>query len=170
MFDVNAIIDRLLLLAGAKNDTEYCLKRDLARSTIGNWRKRQSVPYSECEFMFFEHNASMDWILTGEGSMFRSNQFSNVAPQEKNSQLAQWVNHYAETRTRREFEWLEMEIARQFPEYNAWRLEQGHEPLASADWFDRFLISPLFRALSPEQRKEIAAWADAAAKDSQKKP
>ena len=72
VFDVDGIIDRLLMIYGAKSDSAYSTLRGVARSTVGNWRKRKTIPYSECEHAFLEHNASLDWIFTGEGSMYRA--------------------------------------------------------------------------------------------------
>ena len=68
--NVNDVIDRLLLVCGAKNDTDYAVLRNLPRSTVGNWRRRQSVPYTECEYMFTEFGVSFDWILTGKGEKY----------------------------------------------------------------------------------------------------
>lgn len=70
--DGSAIVDRLLLVYKAKSDSDYASKRGLARSTVGNWRVRPSVPYSECEHAFLQLNVSMDWLLTGVGNMYRS--------------------------------------------------------------------------------------------------
>lgn len=112
----------------------------------------------------------MDWILSGEGSMFRDGEHSPQARAQNSLLLCQWIEHYAATRTKAELSWLEVEIARQYPEFNAWLIEQGHEPLAKPDWFDRFLVSPLFKTLSPAARSEIAEMVEAAAQQGKKNP
>ncbi|MDD5394422.1 MAG: helix-turn-helix domain-containing protein [Thiothrix sp.] len=82
--NVNDVIDRLLLVCGAKNDTDYAVLRDLPRSTVGNWRRRQSVPYAECEYVFAEFGVSFDWILTGKGERYQvaplSSDFFSIEP------------------------------------------------------------------------------------------
>jgi len=77
--DVSDVIDRLLLVLGAKNDTDYAVLRELPRSTVGNWRRRQSVPYSECEYIFTKYGVSFDWMLTGKSGTTSPSHSSNTA-------------------------------------------------------------------------------------------
>lgn len=65
------MLDRLQLVFGVKDDSALCLAMGTKRSTVGNWRNRGTIPYSECVKVAQEKNLSLDWLLTGEGPMFR---------------------------------------------------------------------------------------------------
>lgn len=84
LFDQNEVINRFLEVVGATNDTDYAKIRDLPRSTVGTWRKRDSIPYAECEYFFREMNISMDWMLTGQGEMYRDNRPTQVSQDVRN--------------------------------------------------------------------------------------
>ncbi|MBO7962636.1 helix-turn-helix domain-containing protein [Pseudomonas aeruginosa] len=43
----------------------------IKRSTLGNWRSRDSVPYTICVSAAEERGVRLDWLLTGEGPMWR---------------------------------------------------------------------------------------------------
>ncbi|WP_143594335.1 helix-turn-helix domain-containing protein [Thiothrix eikelboomii] len=140
-------------------------------STFQRYTSANSVPSAEVFLGLHYHlGINLSWFVTGEGSMFRDGEHSPQARAQTSLLLCQWIEHYASTRTKAELNWLEVEIARQYPEFNAWLIEQGHEPLAKPDWFDRFLMSPLFKALSPAARSEIAEMVEAAAQQGKKNP
>lgn len=149
-FDVDGVINRLLQFYGAKNDTDYATMRHLARSTVGNWRKRKSIPYSECEFMFLEYGASMDWLLNGEGSQYRSQPIqvvnygreSNVVTtgvnnghivaevgiQQYNTELGgrgqricNWVRDYVASHSSEDVGHFEERLRRAFPEFESFK-------------------------------------------------
>lgn len=61
------ILDRLKTALSIKNDTELGTKLGVSKAAISNWRKRNSVDYS-LVFSFCEH-ISIDWLITGKGSM-----------------------------------------------------------------------------------------------------
>ncbi|MDT4868198.1 Bacteriophage CI repressor helix-turn-helix domain protein [compost metagenome] len=66
-----AVLDRLQKVLGVKNDTQLGEALQVNRSTVGNWRNRDSVPYTICVDAAIEHGVSLDWLLTGEGEMPR---------------------------------------------------------------------------------------------------
>ena len=42
------------------------------RQTLGNWKGRDSVPYPLCVKISEDMGISLDWLLTGEGQMYKS--------------------------------------------------------------------------------------------------
>lgn len=142
----------------------------LPYSSFNTYANGTTEPKASFFLAMFNYGVNIHWLLTGEGSMFRDGEHSPQAQAQDSLLLCQWIEHYAATRTKAELSWLEVEIARQYPEFNAWLIEQGHEPLAKPDWFDRFLVSPLFKTLSPAARSEIAEMVEAAAQQGKKNP
>ncbi|NMX74633.1 bacteriophage CI repressor [Pseudomonas sp. WS 5532] len=65
------VLDRLQIALGVKNDSQLCEVTGTNRPTLGNWRSRNSVPYPLCVKVAVEYGLSLDWVLTGEGSMLR---------------------------------------------------------------------------------------------------
>ncbi|MCQ8103268.1 helix-turn-helix domain containing protein [Methylomonas sp. SURF-2] len=74
----NNVIDRLALIFEAKNDSDLCKYLGLARTTLSTWRGRDSVPYAICVQIAQEKGISLDWLLAGEGPMYR-NQVAEVS-------------------------------------------------------------------------------------------
>jgi hypothetical protein len=64
-----AVLDRLQIALGAKNDSQLCELTEVQRPTLGNWRSRNSVPYSLCVDISERKGLSLDWLLKGEGPM-----------------------------------------------------------------------------------------------------
>ena len=42
------------------------------RQTLGSWRTRGRIPYEECVNLAEEKGVSLDWLLIGEGQMYRN--------------------------------------------------------------------------------------------------
>lgn len=62
-----AVLDRLHQVYGVDNDNQLAERLQVNRSTMGNWRSRDSVPYTVCVGVAVEHGYSLDWLLTGDG-------------------------------------------------------------------------------------------------------
>lgn len=67
----DAVLDRLLLVFEAKNDTELAGALDTNRQTLGSWRSRGSIPYALCIEIAERKELSLDWLLTGRPPMYR---------------------------------------------------------------------------------------------------
>jgi hypothetical protein len=65
----NAVLDRLQQATGVKSDSALSRALDINRATLGNWRNRDSVPYSICVNFALEHGVSLNWLLAGQGRM-----------------------------------------------------------------------------------------------------
>jgi len=70
MRKIEKILDRLYNVLKIKNDTEFANKYDIKRNTISTWKKRDSVPYKLLELISQNENLSLDWLLTGKGSIY----------------------------------------------------------------------------------------------------
>lgn len=68
---MRAVLDRLRLVVGVKNDNQLCEALEVNRSTLGSWVARDSVPYAICVDLAEARGISLDWLLTGEGPMHR---------------------------------------------------------------------------------------------------
>lgn len=66
-----AVLDRLQQVYGVKNDNQLGEALQVNRSTLGNWRSRNTVPYTICVDVCEKCSVSLDWLLTGEGPMRR---------------------------------------------------------------------------------------------------
>lgn len=66
-----SVLDRMHLVYGVKNDNQLGEALQANRSTLGNWRARDSVPYTICVDLAEARGISLDWLLTGEGPMHR---------------------------------------------------------------------------------------------------
>lgn len=72
------IINRLKLVINASSDTDLANVLGVGKSTISNWRNRQSIDY-DLVFSFCEH-INLDWLLTGEGDMLKNNNTQELIP------------------------------------------------------------------------------------------
>lgn len=66
-----SVLDRLHRVFDVKNDNQLGDALQVNRSTLGNWRSRDSVPYTLCVDVAAERGVSLDWLLTGDGPMRR---------------------------------------------------------------------------------------------------
>ncbi len=86
MSDAKNIIERLKLIANSKTNTDLAEKLNTNESTIRSWARRGNVPLEKCLLASKEFNASVEWILTGEGSQATNQVTGNVSIDEiKNS-------------------------------------------------------------------------------------
>lgn len=112
---------------------------------------------------------SIDWLLEGVGTRYleRAGQVKEPAAtpyaaapngSKKAARLCAWLQDYASTHTKEEFHWLEVEIARRFPEFNQWLENQG-QTLVSASFVET-MINSIYRRLSPESQDKLEAYAE----------
>lgn len=65
------ILDRIQKALGLSSDGEICRALGIRRSTVGGWRSQDRRPYALCVDLHERLGLSLDWLLTGEGSMQR---------------------------------------------------------------------------------------------------
>ena len=68
---VEQILGRLLLVLSAKNESELAKLLETTSSNISTWKKRGGIPLAICEQIARQRGLSMDWLLYGEGQMYR---------------------------------------------------------------------------------------------------
>lgn len=66
------VMARLKQAIKAENDAQVAEELGLSSSGFANIKKRGSLPYERLERVCNSRNVSMDWLLTGEGLMWRS--------------------------------------------------------------------------------------------------
>lgn len=69
---LDAVLERLMTVFSVDSDSELARKLDVNRQTLGSWRSRQSIPYALCISVSEAEGVSLDWLLTGEGTIARS--------------------------------------------------------------------------------------------------
>jgi transcriptional regulator with XRE-family HTH domain len=71
-------------------------------------------------------NVSIDWLLTGEGAMYRDHiQEERVENKKAVEQIVEWLKDWWDKANEKERYWLEVQIERTFPEYREWLKKQG---------------------------------------------
>ncbi|MFM2477338.1 helix-turn-helix domain-containing protein [Celerinatantimonas sp. MCCC 1A17872] len=81
--DIRSVIERLQIILKVSNNNQLCKALGVNRSTLGNWVSRNSVPYSLCVDVAEQNEVSVDWLLTGEGSVKRIRQLCTQTDQER---------------------------------------------------------------------------------------
>lgn len=72
------ILERIKEAYNIRKDADLAIFLGISRSTLSNWGTRNSIDYdlvfSKCESLNF------DWLLTGQGTMFRTDDISVLSP------------------------------------------------------------------------------------------
>ncbi len=66
-----AVLARLKIVTNAATDTALAKALGISPQTLSSWKIRDSIPYALCVSLARERGISLDWLLTGEGSMLR---------------------------------------------------------------------------------------------------
>lgn len=67
-----SVLERLKVVLETASDSALARALDATPQTISSWKKRDSVPYAKCVSVARESGVSLDWLLTGEGTMYKS--------------------------------------------------------------------------------------------------
>lgn len=65
------ILNRISIATGLNKDSELARELRTSNSTISSWKARNSVPFTKCEEIAQKHNLSLDWLMWGQGEMYR---------------------------------------------------------------------------------------------------
>ena len=86
MNDTKSIINRIKEAFKVRTNKELAEKLGTSLSNIDNWKKRNSIPQKYILLTSQMTNINPDWLLTGEGEMYRT-------PSVQNAIIAQGNNH-----------------------------------------------------------------------------
>ncbi|MGZ8945662.1 MAG: helix-turn-helix domain-containing protein [Methylococcaceae bacterium] len=67
-FSADSVLDRLQKAMSVNSDSALAKALGVNRATLGNWRARNSVPYSICVDIAVKKHISLDWLLIGQGN------------------------------------------------------------------------------------------------------
>ncbi len=70
--DVSEVLKRLMLAAGADTKSALGKMHGISPQAISSWESRESIPYALCVTVAEQKGVSLDWLITGEGLMLRS--------------------------------------------------------------------------------------------------
>lgn len=69
--DVTSVLERLAQVLGTRTGSQLADALGVSPQTISSWKSRESVPYAQCVSVAGDWGIRLDWLLTGEGPMFR---------------------------------------------------------------------------------------------------
>ncbi|OAD22752.1 hypothetical protein THIOM_001431 [Candidatus Thiomargarita nelsonii] len=70
----------------------------------------------------------MNWLLTGEGSMYRDQiqeQKAEYKKRDEIEQIREWLKDWGNKVDERKHHWLGVQMEQMFPEYREWLNKQG---------------------------------------------
>ena len=91
--DIRVILTRLYKALGITKDIEFAKKINVKQSTISAWKNRGTIP---CEILIDvaqKNNISLDWLFTGEGSMYKDKNEKQLILGNNNIQINGSVTH-----------------------------------------------------------------------------
>ena len=71
MNEFTQIMDRAKVLLNASSDSYLAETLGFTRQAWNNRKHKQSIPYQEIVNLASKHNIDINWLITGEGSMYR---------------------------------------------------------------------------------------------------
>ncbi len=74
---LEVILKRLYKALNVTKDADFCERYDIKRSTLSTWKSRNSIPYELLEHFSQNEDISLDWLLTGKGNMYLSENNEN---------------------------------------------------------------------------------------------
>ena len=74
MKKITPILNRIKQILGAKTDKEMAEKWGISYSTLDTWKNRDKIPEKRLLDFTLKYGVSLDWLLTGEGEMYKTNE------------------------------------------------------------------------------------------------
>jgi uncharacterized protein with gpF-like domain len=116
----DSVITRLKQLFNVKTDQKLGENLTVSKTTISTWRQRNSVPYSLCIQLAQEKNLSLDWLLTGEGQMFRAGNNDDMSLNREEKDFIKMIRSMNEEQKKDAYE-----TAEKFVRWNEMAVQQG---------------------------------------------
>jgi transcriptional regulator with XRE-family HTH domain len=124
------IEQRLREIILLKNNSlkEFSEKADIPYITLQQYLAGNRKPGMDALIKIgIQLNISIDWLLTGEGEMYRKKTIETVENVETSEKTIEWLNEWWENADKKHKIWLEVQMQRCFPEYAAWLEEKKKE-------------------------------------------
>lgn len=96
------VLARLKQVFSVSSDVALCEALSVSPQTLSSWKSRNKIPYANCVEVSTQRNVSLDWLLTGRGTMYLT---SN---QVENKDCAQCAQQVTDEMTLREKKLLEL--------------------------------------------------------------
>lgn len=65
MFNFEEITNRLLALTNIKNKSQLAKEMDVSTATMGNWKRRNKIPYEEIITICLKYKIDINYIFSG---------------------------------------------------------------------------------------------------------
>lgn len=148
---ISAQIEALRIARGCRTIKDLSDEIGVIRyETFNSYATGRAEPKAVFFRAMFDFGINVDWLLTGEGEMYRANRADHVRVSYsgtgvavnslldssgvretsrdsagRGSRICQWVQHYVETHSADECAWLEVAMAKEFPDFAEWKKGQG---------------------------------------------
>jgi hypothetical protein len=83
---IEDVLGRIKQIVGESSDSGLARALDTTPQTISSWKARDSIPYAKCIELAEKERVSLDWLLTGEGAMYKAaaaNQQPSLSPRDQ---------------------------------------------------------------------------------------
>jgi transcriptional regulator with XRE-family HTH domain len=102
--------------------TDFSKKSGIPYRTIQGCIADSSTPSSQLIIKICkELHISADWLLTGEGEMYRT----KLGPKVTSVPVFEWLNKWWDNANEKHRYWLEVQMEKCFPEYAQWLKERS---------------------------------------------
>ncbi|EHN7837984.1 helix-turn-helix domain-containing protein [Salmonella enterica] len=68
--DSEVVLARLKQVFSVSSDVALCEALSVSPQTLSSWKSRNKIPYANCVEVSTQRNVSLDWLLTGRGTMY----------------------------------------------------------------------------------------------------
>ena len=124
------IEQRLREIILLKNNSlkEFSEKADIPYITLQQYLAGNRKPGMDALIKIgIQLNISIDWLLTGEGEMYRKKTIETVENVETSEKTIEWLNQWWENADEKHRHWLEVHMKYYFPDYAAWLAEKENK-------------------------------------------
>jgi transcriptional regulator with XRE-family HTH domain len=112
--------------------TDFSKKSGIPYTTIKRYIADDRAPSSQLMIKICkELHISADWLLTGQGEMYRTKPDPNKVT---SVPVLEWLNKWWEDADEKYRNWLEVQMEKCFPEYAQWVKKISSKLHTSADW------------------------------------
>jgi transcriptional regulator with XRE-family HTH domain len=105
--------------------TEFSKKTGINYRTLQGYISGEMKPgYDALTKIYEVFNISIDWLISGEGEIYREEQPKEKITTFKSKLFLNWLDKWWENADEKHRNWLEIQLKRCFPEYTEWLSQQ----------------------------------------------